>query len=249
MGIILISIGTFIVLLGLLVVIRAKLGNRFEIRTSDIVLALIPLVFWLFLSGRIQELSVGDLRIVAAIQRATMASVTAQVTKLPVEPITTEIKGAVDKIPELAKRHIQALSFTLGQQGYYGSAIKEYFRQLSRLPSFKYIVFNNVDGTFFGMANAAQMSELFTNSIGTPRASELALWLSRSDQTRLSTLPGFIPADRALRQDASKETALRIMDTLDEQILPVVSNEKRFIGVVDRARLTASVLVDIADRL
>ena len=53
----------FAVLLLALVLVRAKTGSKYEIKTSDIIVALIPVILWLLLSGRLLEIGVGDLRL------------------------------------------------------------------------------------------------------------------------------------------------------------------------------------------
>ena len=39
------------------------------------------------------------------------------------------------------------------------------------------------------------------------------------------------------------------MNTLDVQVLPVVDDAQKFDGIVDRSKLTASILTEIADRV
>lgn len=245
-----ISIGIFIILLAILVIIRAKTGTKFEVKNTDIILALVPIALWLFLTGKIQEFTLGDFKIVAAIQDATQSPVAQQVTKLPVESIHTEMKGGVSMIPQLLERNTQALSFKLGMGGYYnGPAIREYFQVLTKSPSFKYIIINNSDNTFFGMGDAQQLGALFNSPGGSQYSNNFAAWLNSSDKKQLSSIPGFISWEKALNKEADKQRALRLMDSLDVQTLPVINDNKQFAGIVDRTKLTASVLVDIADRV
>jgi hypothetical protein len=249
MNTLIISIGIFIILLAILVGIRAKAGTRFEVKNTDILLALIPIALWLLLTGKVQEFGFGDFKIVAAIQKATQTSVAAQVTKLPVETIHTEMKGGVEMIPQLLEKKTQALSFRLGTGGYYyGPAINEYFQALTKSPSFKYIVITNADNTFFGIADAQQMGALFNSQYGNRYSDDFARWLNSSDIKQLSAIPGFISSEKALNNGTDKQQALRLMDSLDVQTLPVIA-DKQFVGIVDRAKLTASVLIDIADRV
>ena len=48
-----IALGMFAALLAVLVALRAKTGNKIDIRNSDVVLALVPVALWLFLTGKI----------------------------------------------------------------------------------------------------------------------------------------------------------------------------------------------------
>jgi len=66
---------------------------------------------------------------------------------------------------------------------------------------------------------------------------------------RISALPGFVTVDRALRPDADKRIALEQMENLNVDWLPVVDANRFFTGVVERSRLTASLILDVANRL
>jgi len=244
-----ISIGGFIVLVGLLVAIRAKTGNKFEVKNSDIVLALIPIALWLFLTGQVQEFAFGDLKIVSAVKKASNSPVEAQVTKLPVESVQVDMKRGVREIPMLMKKKSEALSFRLGYGGYWGQAITEYLGTLTHEPYLRYVVINNPDGTLFGTADARQLAVIVTGKNGESYAQSFAEMLNSSDRERLRDLPGFIPAEKSLREATNKRTALKLMDSLDVQTLPVTDSAGRFVGIVDRSKLTASILIDIANRL
>jgi len=249
MSTLLIAIGGFVLLLVLLVFLRIKTGNQFEIKNSDVVLALIPVAFWLFLTGKIQEFTFGDFRIVAAIKGATESPVAAQVTELPVESVRVDVKGGVGEIPDLIRKKSQALSFRMGHGGYWGPAIDEHLRVLTQNPFLRYIVINNADGSFFGMTDARQFAAMVQANTPSFSAQAFADWLNDSNKAQIGALPGFISAQHALRKVADKRQALQLMESLDVQTLPVVDDEGRFVGIVDRSKLTASMLIDIADRI
>ncbi|WP_456403406.1 hypothetical protein, partial [Hydrogenimonas sp.] len=61
--------------------------------------------------------------------------------------------------------------------------------------------------------------------------------------------PGFIALENAITEKTDKRSALQLMDRLDRDFLPVVDETKRFVGVVKRSRLTASLIVDVANRI
>ncbi len=242
----------FLILLALLVTLRIKTGNKIEVKSSDILLALIPVMLWLFLTGKIQEFTFGDLKIVAAIREASESPVAEQVTELsslPVETVRVGPKGRVEQIPELMEKHTQALTFRLGYGGYAGSAIKRYLEVLTRQPYLRYIVIENPDGTFFGLADARQLATLVRSPARPFSVNQLADWLNTGEAEPLERLPGFVSSQQALTQDADRRKALELMNSLDVQVLPVVNESGRFVGIVDRSKLTASMLIDIAARL
>lgn len=49
--------------------------------------------------------------------------------------------------------------------------------------------------------------------------------------------------------NADKKTVLEKMENLGLEILPVVSEKGKFLGVVDRSRLTSSLIIDMANKL
>ncbi|MEW5803361.1 MAG: CBS domain-containing protein [bacterium] len=250
MNTLVIAIGGFISLLILLIILRVKGGSSFEIKNSDIVLALIPIALWLFLTGKIQEFSVGDLKIVSAIREASKSPVAPQVTQLPVESVQVDRKAGIEAIPDLVRKKTQALSFSIGHGGYWGTAIREYLDALTQYPAIRYIVINDSKGHLFGIADARQLAAIVLGS-GRPFTSQnFADWLNSSNTEQLKALlPGFIPAENALNKYSDKVKALKIMDSLDVQTLPIVDDAGNFIGIVDRSKLTASILLSIDERL
>lgn len=242
-----IAIGGFLAILTLLVMLRAKTGNKLDIKSSDIVLALVPIGLWLFLSGKVQEFAFGDFKIVAAIKAASKSPVAAQVTELPVASVQIDAKVGVGEIPNLIAKKSQALSFRLGHGGYYGPAISEYLNQLTQYPFLRYVIVNDADGSFFCMADSRQLAALLQASYSFD--DDFARWLNSGDKTQLAGLPGFISVEQAMMKTSNRRRALQLMDSLDVQTLPVIDDGRRFIGIIDRSKLTASMLIDIADKV
>jgi hypothetical protein len=241
------AIGGFLVILVLLVLLRAKTGNKLDIKSSDIVLALVPIGLWLFLSGKVQEFAFGDFKIVAAIKEASKSPVGAQVTALPVVSLQIDAKSGVDQISNLIAKKSEALSFRLGHGGYYGPAISEYMNRLTQYPFLRYVIISDADGNFFCLADARQLAAWLRESYNFD--DDFARWLNSGDKSQLSQLPGFIAADQAMMKASNRRRALQLMDSLDVQTLPVIDEQQQFVGVIDRSKLTASMLIDIADRV
>jgi CBS domain-containing protein len=244
-----VSVAAFVLLLAFVVAIRAKLGSKGDIKNADILLALVPVALGLFLTGKVQEFAFGEFKIVAAVKDSIQSPVEPQVTKLPVESVQMEAKAGVREIPMLLRRRTQALSFRLGYGGYYGPAIKEYLVSLTQDPFLRYVVINNSDGTFYGLADARQITADIRTSLGPFSAETLAAWLNTTNKAKLQTLPGFISSEKSLKPDSDKREALQLMQALDVQTLPAVDRDGKFIGIVDRSKVTASLLMDIAKRV
>ncbi len=214
MNTVIIALGIFAVVLALLVALRAKTGNRIDIKNSDIVLALVPVALWLFLTGKIQEFAFGEVKIVAAIKVAAKAPVGPQVSKLTLdtvrEPVRTMTKGGPEVIPQMI---------------------------------------NTKSGSFFGIADARQIAQIIRESSPRFNATNLADWLNEGNKTELEALPGFISSAEALHKNDDKQKALERMNSLDAQVLPVLDEAGRFDGIVDRSKLTASILTEIAQHV
>ena len=97
------AVGGFLLILILFVLLRMVTHNRFEVRHTDIFLAVIPIILVLVLGGHIKELTVGDLKIVPAVRNATKSSVKAQVSALPIEAVSSNPKDSISKIPKLVQ--------------------------------------------------------------------------------------------------------------------------------------------------
>jgi hypothetical protein len=233
--------------------LRTKTGNKIDIRNSDVVLALVPVALWLFLTGKIQEFGFGEVKIVAAIKLASNAPVGPEVSKLTIdavrEPVRMMSKGGPDVIPQMISTKSQALGFTIGQGGYAGPAIADYLDQLTQYPFLRYVVLSNPDGTFFGIADARQIEEIVRASNPRFNVENVAEWINGAARSELAALPGFVSSEKALHKKDDKRKALERMNAEDAQVLPVLDEAGKFDGIVDRSKLTASILTEIAQRL
>ena len=244
----LIAVVVFIALVAILTWFRASTASKFEIKTSDIALALVPVALWMLFTGKVQELAVGDVKIVTAIREASASPIKNQVTPLPVANLRMDPKEGIEQIPAMLQKKTEALSFQLGHGGYYGPAIAEYLRQLAPSPSFRYVVISGPDGKFVGLIDGRQLSAVLTAE-RSRAAEDFASNLNRRDAEAILRLPGIIAQDKAITKQTDKRKALMQMETLDVQTLPVVDDAGKFVGIVDRSKLTASILIEIAEKV
>jgi hypothetical protein len=246
----------FIVLAGL-VLLRGLTAGRVEVKLADAAIAVIPVVLVLFATGQIQKLAIGAEGITIetardAILGASATSITGQVSPLPVAPVEVAAKGGMAEIPHLIAQGVQGLNFRLGAGYYAGPAIEEYLRQLTPYPAFRFVVITKSDGTLFGVMDARKLQQVVAQNTVGVSWSQLAEMLNRGDTAafdRLAKLTGFIGRDQALTRTADKHDALERMETLAADWLPVVDDRGKFVGVVDRSRLTASLILDVTARL
>lgn len=249
--------------LGLLVFaiqIRARYGEKYEIKIIDLILLILPLLFVLLITGKMKVLDAFGVKadFSELFADAAGADIKQQVTGADspgvdqvMNMLAMASKGGVREIPQLIANKTEALVFRLGHGGYYGPAIQQYFDALYASSYLQYLVILDEDGKLFGIYKALDLAVAFRTQ-GEQAYSDFATWLNQpSDNARrsLTRLPGFISADEALVKDLSKRDALRKMDTLHVDNLPVVDQEGKFVGTVERSRLTASLILEVADRI
>lgn len=241
----------FILVMAVLMILRMKIGEKFEVRNSDILIAIIPVALWLVLTGKIQKLEFGEFKIEAAFVEASKTAITKQITpvKLPVESIRMDPKQGVEEIPQLIKNRTEALHFELGYGGYYGPAIEQYLERLSDYHFFKHVIITEEEGKFVGIADAKELNSVFSAQEAPYSSDDFAHWINESKIASLSNLPGFVSARNAIKKSTDKQTALEKMDTLNIETLPVIDDEGSFIGVVNRSRLTASLIIDVSKKV
>jgi hypothetical protein len=244
------SVGSFIIILVLLVLLRAK-NSRVEVKPSDIVVAVVPVLVFLLVSGKLQKFEVGEggVKIETAFVKASNSAIVSQVVGLPTESVATDAKAGIGMIPQLVEHKTEGLRFQIGSGSYYGPAIQEYLAQLTKAPFLKYLIVENSDGTFYCIANARELATSLQSPAPPYRADDVARWINTGDPAGLARLPGYVPSSSALGRQADKGQALQKMESANADTLPVVDEKKHFVGVVNRSRLTASLLIDVAKSL
>ena len=247
-----IAIVIFFALLAIVQFLRLQFGERFEIRNSDILLALIPVAIWLVTSGQVKVLEFGGFKIESAFAQASAAQISPQVnsvSSLPVSNLDTGSKGAVSNIPNLIERKVEALTFRVGHGGYYGPAIQDYFEQLIPYPFFKYIVINQPSGELFGITNAREFYSYFDGQYSHYSINDFAEWLNSSNTEQLAAVPNLLRLEDAVTQTTDRQDALAKMEDLNAESLPVVNENDMLIGVVDRSRLASSLILEVASKV
>jgi hypothetical protein len=246
-----------LLLLIALVAIRTASAGRIEVKPTDAAIAAIPVVLWLLASGQVTKLAVGAEGITVettrmAILEAADRPIENQVSPLPVATVEIAAKGSIADIPALVARGIAALEFQLGFGGYVGDVIREYFEALTASPSFRYVVITNPDGTLFGIMDAHRLNAALSNRSGPVSWNNFADLLNRNDPAGIAELGaryGFVAAGNAVGAMADKRMVLEQMEKLNADWLPVVDQGREFVGVVDRSRVVASLILEVDTRL
>ena len=77
------SIGSFVLVLAVLVLLRA-MNSRCEVKPADIVVAVLPVVVFLLVTGRLQKFELGEsgVKIETAFVNASASAIVSQVTQI-----------------------------------------------------------------------------------------------------------------------------------------------------------------------
>ena len=251
---ILLAVGLVLFVVSLIT--RVRTGGKYDIRPIDIVLVLIPVVLWLFGTGKITKFNIAGVEIetAKAFLVATEKPIIFSSFKISEtladdmkENIGRARKEGVDKIPELIKKKTEALEFQIGYGGYWGPAIEKYFEILSAAGFLKYVLIYDKEGILFGVYDS-QALLLHLQNRGEEGYRLFAENLNNTDRESnkaLQRLPGFVSISDAVTPKSNKRTALEAMEDLNSDILPVVDKEFRFIGMVDRSKITTSLIIDV----
>jgi CBS domain-containing protein len=161
------------------------------------------------------------------------------------------MKGGPQELKRLIERKAEALVFRLEHTGYYGPAIKIYFEALSGSSHLRTVVINHQNGQLFGIYHAADLMGYLriTKDEGYEQFQRLLNAGDERAQMELAKLPGFIPVEQAVTPTTSKRDALALMERINSESLPVVNDQKRFLGTVNRSKLTAGLILAVTDKL
>jgi hypothetical protein len=253
------SIATAVVTIAVLVIVvavRSKSGGHIQVKLPDAIIAAIAAALTMFLIDPTQfaeiGIGAGGVTVKRVIVAAVQQKVAKQVTPLPVPPLAEAEKGSLGAIPDLVQHQVEALEFFLERGVYNGPAIQQYLQTLTKYPFLRFVVFHNPNNTFFGMIDARKLLALLENQRNDLAFANLANLINRGsldDRAQLAKLPGFVPAADAVTSNTNKRDVLLKMDEKNTDWLPVLTSDGNLQGIVDRSRLLASLIIDIANEL
>jgi hypothetical protein len=187
-----------------------------------------------------------------AILQASARPVGQQISPLPVASFEEVLKGGAGEIPMLIRRHVQGVDFMLGSNGYVEDVVRQYLEALTQEASFKGFVLINTDRKLFGMIDGRMLLNSLTSPAPVLTFADFTSMLNRAspdDRIRLSKLPGFVPKNDAASPLDDKSAVLAKMERLGVDWWPVVNEQGAVEGYVERARLVASLILDVTDQL
>jgi hypothetical protein len=242
------------------VMLRGATGGKWKITLDDAAIAAIALGLCLVITGRIRKIVVGKegvtLETAEKAIRQSAGKPIAQVTGLPLEAVVVGEKEMRERIPELIQNRTQALKLVPGRHGYHSeSVLKEYLKTLIQYDFFRFVIFLKRDDTLFGIINARNLWAKLNESNSDQPPTAFANFVNRlnggtdEDLRELAGLPGFVSVDDAATTRTVKSKVLKAMDLSKRDWLPVVNQDTKFVGIVDRSRLIGSMILDITNSL
>lgn len=257
-------IGTLLALGAVLVVasllLRVLSAGKYEVKTTDLVFLVVPLLVVALATGKLKGFDLFGVKadLSALWADAANAGIKDQVTTAApatvqdaVQIVEMASKGGAEQLQRLIERKVEALEFKLGHGGYYGPAIKTYFEALSGSSHLRAVVVDDQEGKLFGVYNAADLisSLRVAGEEGYRQLQQLLNSGDESARAELAKLPGFVSASNAVTPKTSKRDALASMEKLNTDSLPVIDEQRRFVGTIGRTKLTAGLILAVTDRL
>ena len=199
----------------------------------------------------------GEMRITVetakrAILSASAQPIQLQVSPLPFAPIEEALKGGVEMIPSMVARGVGSLDFLMGAGAYVPGVVQQYLETLTPYPFFRFVTLLMPNSQVFGFIDARRLLATLQANAQSQSFVSFAAALNRGnsdDQAQLANLPGFLPANVAVTPQSDKREVLAKMEKLGAAWLPVLGSDGKLVGVVDQSRLTASLILDVTNRL
>lgn len=225
----------FFLILATLALINFRLNKEFKIETSWLALGLAPVVIWLITTQQLSEFSGFGLAFKLSEATSTPVSLQIDGDAITAEKVSNEGKEGLGKLKEIKKKRVAAITLEVGRRGYYlNSAIERYLEELTPLPFFKFVIFKNKSGEFQGIISGINLLAELRNNLDLVPLIESGN-ISGINGVSTISVPG----------GSSKKISLQLMDKHGLSVLPVVDHNKSFIGIVDRGKITSSIVAQL----
>jgi CBS domain-containing protein len=240
------SIAAFVVLIAGLAALRIYSAGRITIEVKEIVAAIAVVGLGLFMLGEVTEVAFGDVKLVRRVKQAQDERVKSRIpdtaSTVVVEEQRIDDKGGPGAIPSLIDSQVTALSFSLGGDYYVPKYVAQYLLDLTEAPYLRYVVFNDDQGRFAGIADARAIATAFRVGSEVLTSELLTQWIKTNNVEALRTLPGFVGVDRAVQDLATTREALDLMVQQHAAWLPVIDASGSFKGIVHQDKLVLAIL-------
>lgn len=227
---------SFFSILITLAFINYRINKEFKIETSWLALGLTPVVIWLLTTQQLSEFS--GFGLAFKLKEVTSTAVSLQLDGNLIQPekISRDEKEGLGKIESFKRNRVAAITLVVGKQGYYlNRAIERYLEELSPFSFFKYVLFENKAGEFRGIISGIKLlEELQTGNLN------LVKFIESDDISGINGVSTI-----SIASGSSKQKSLQLMDSHGLSELPVVNEFNVFVGVVERNKITSSIVAQL----
>lgn len=231
-----IFIVSFFLILAAIAYLNYKINNEFKIESSWLALSLSPVVIWLLATQQLSEFS--GFGLAFKLDKVTSTPVSLQLDGDLIKPekISRDEKGGLGKIESFKRNRVAAITLELGKQRYYlNSAIETYLEELTPLSFFKYVIFKDKSGEFRGIISTTKLlEEMSSGNI------DLVKLIESNDISSVRSISTI-----SVPSGSSKQKSLQLMDSHGLSELPVVDEFNSFVGVVERSKITSSIVAQL----
>ncbi len=237
----------FLIALAIMVVVRVRSGGKFEVKSGDVLAPVILVALILFLTGKIEQLTFGELSITNAVKAAYASDVGGEVeraTHISEMPILIMQASGYDIEDASAGENLEGcdtLTFDV-KKIYFAETIRSFLEEYSTI---NYMVINDPQGKLWGFADIGGVRRRLGEE---NYLANLVQALHKFDKGRLRSLPGFVSVEGAITLEDDRRKALQRMSQLKVDKLPVL-DEGGLYGTVDRNELAVSLLLDVTAKL
>lgn len=226
----------FFVILLALAIINYRINKEFKIETSWLALGLAPVIIWLMTTDQLSEFS--GFGLAFKLKEATAKPVSLKLDGDVIKPeqISADEKEGLGKIDSFIRRKVTAVTLKINKPRYYNNwAISQYLERLTPYSFFKYVLFVKEPDVFVGIVDADALYDQMRNS-------SLDL-VARLESGRIEDIAGL--STTSIQSGSSKEASLQLMDERGLAWLPVVDEEGHFKGIVERDKITSSIVTQL----
>jgi hypothetical protein len=249
-----------IALIAGLLALRAKTGNRFEIKPLDIIIAIIPVLAFFVASGKLEK------AIIPGILEIDVTDIVPQKLTFSETGVTVdkswEQGGIFMSFSPEESMEKNIMECPMKDISYTEKFIETYFKFF---PALRYVFITDREGDFVGIYEAQKLYlYLFPKGdIYEPKDNEyyrqkikyeeekkrwlhdFAKALNDGNVDYLRGLKGFVSKREAIRSTHDVKEAFVRMERTGSDFLPVIDEKNRLEGVVERSEVLATLLSDI----
>lgn len=210
-------------------------------------LLLLPLLVYVILSGRIQELKApGGLEA----KFRTLANESISPGSETIRPEPEELQAVIKENPMVLEQKVQELDdwkpilmlMQIGSNSYSPEAAMKYLDTLSKFRNFRFVVFLDHRKRLVGHMSAWSVRALLQKA---QLGSEFIDAINRGLSAELMRYPGF--ETDAITKTCSNANALREMVRRNVDALLVVNEKKQLEGVVEREQIISLMMLSLVD--